>query len=488
MPSETSPRAVGSRLLRTGSVYAFASLVNRGATFILLPIYSRCLSPAQFGVVNLAETIAVVLGTIAVMGLPSALEPIYFKHPRSSAEQTTVVAATLRLTLGLAAGFGVLFLAAGPSVMHSILPSFSVPFHPFIAVALIAAVCTQTFQLPLVIARAQEQAGRFVALSLGHFGLSTAGTLMLVVALSWGSFGMLFARAVAAAIVATVGLWTLRGWLLSGHSGQVSKRQACSDALQLAVPLLPHQMAAFVIEIGNRFFIEHYRSTEEVGLYSMAYSVGSVMNVVNTTILMAWSPVYFQKARQGGANVKILGDVGGALIGGLVIIAAIGAAFGPIAMRFLLDARYTPAGPAAAFVIAGNLLHGLLSLFLLAIMHSGKTQYLAAATALAAAVSLIANFFLVPSYGFIGGTWATLIAYAIECVLVFVMATRLFPVAYPWRRILLWLAGFGAVLAMPLLVVGPTYSAVAGGLAVLALSCVVWLSGRGCLRGLRVAR
>jgi len=398
---------------------------------------------------------------------------IYFRYPDNSVEQKKAVGATIRLMLGLSLGIGFVSVVAGPSVAGWIAPNFSVPFYPLVTLAVVAAVCVQILQIPLTIARSQERAGRFVSLSLSHFGISTAGILLLVVAMSWVAPGMLWARAVAAVLVAGVGLYSVRGWFLS-HSS----REHGWEAIRMAAPLLPHQLVAFVLTAGNRFFLEYYRTTEEVGLYSMAYSVGTVMSVVTATLMMTWSPVFFQKAREGDDGVKTLGEVGGALIGGLIVIASIGCTLGPLAVRWLLDARYAPAAPAVALVVGGYLFHGMFSMFQLSVMQHGRTKYLAPVTVFAAIGSLVANYFLVPKYGLVGSAWATLTAYVVEATLVFFLARRLFPVPYPLRRMGLWLAGFGVVFVISQLGLADINTLALGGAAVTLLAGAVGWSVR----------
>ncbi|MCL2824641.1 MAG: oligosaccharide flippase family protein [Polyangiaceae bacterium] len=480
MPTER-PRPVGSRLLRTGSLYAFASLIQRGAAFILIPVYSRYLSPSQFGVVHLSEAVASVVGTIAVFGLPPALGRIYFQNTEGTDEHKTSVSAVVQLSLGLSVGFGTLCIVLGPYAMQ-LVPRFSVAFHPYLSIAIIAAICLQILNVPLTIARSQERAGKYVALSLSYFGISTAGILVLVVAIPGGSYGMLLAREIAAAIMAAIGIYLVREWLFSKTT-----RSAASDALRLALPLVPHQLVAFVLGAGNRFFIEYYHSTEQVGLYSMAHSVGMAMSVVTATLMMAWTPVFFQKAKQGGESLKSLGDLSGAMIGGLIVIAGIGCCFGPIAVRYLLDARYAPSSQAVALVIGGYLFHGLFSLFQLAVMQSGKTKLLAPVTALAALGSLAANFILVPKFGFMGSAWGTLVAYVVEAVLVFVLAQRLFKVPYPMHRIAMWLLGFAVVLAASQMDFGQIGSVLVGSVCLTVLIIAVGFGARQYIRKLWVS-
>ena len=474
-----APLSIGSQLLRTGSVYAFASLANRAASFVLIPIYTRYLSPSEVGVVSLAEAVASVLLAIASLGLTSALGLVYFRHAEHSDQQKASVGTTMRLALGSTFGFGFLAIVFGPVFMDRFLPHYSVRFFPYITLAVVSVFCAGNLDLPLVIARSQKRAGLFATLSLSHFGLSNVLVLLFVVALSWGPVGMLSARAAGAVVVSVVGLWTARRWLFSKGSGEARRA-----ALRIGAPLVPHQLIAFVLTEGNRFFLEHYRSVEEVGLYSLAHSVGAVMNVVGSTVMLAWSPVFFEKARQGGESVKKLGETGGTIIGGMIVIASIGVSVGPLAMKLLFDSRYASAAPACAMVVTGFLFHGLFSVFHLSVMQHGKTEYLALITAWAACVNLAANYFLVPRFGLFGSAWATLLGYLVEFVVVVVVSMRLFPVPYPLRKIAFWLTSLGVVLIISQWRPGQIPSIVAGITASVALAAAVVLGTKRYLRSI----
>ena len=79
-----------------------------------------------------------------------------------------------------------------------------------------------------------------------------------------------------------------RGWLRGGWD-----RSFVREAIPIALPLVPHLLLALGLVAADRLILQRYRSMEEVGLYSLAYTFGMVMFLVTTSISQAWSPVFY---------------------------------------------------------------------------------------------------------------------------------------------------------------------------------------------------
>jgi O-antigen/teichoic acid export membrane protein len=64
-----------------------------------------------------------------------------------------------------------------------------------------------------------------------------------------------------------------------------------------------------------------------------------------------------------------------------------------------------------------------------------KTQRLPAITLAGALVNIGTNFLLIPTMGMMGGALATLLAYAVMALALYVDVRRFYPVRYEWGRI-----------------------------------------------------
>src|SRR5262245_5460279 len=118
MPEEKNVRIEGAesallRLTRSSIGYGVANFGARALAFLLLPVFTRFLTPAEFGIVSVAEAIAVMIGTVAVLGLPSAAARLYFFYPERSEQARALLGSVTRVAWLSAAAVALISLLLG---------------------------------------------------------------------------------------------------------------------------------------------------------------------------------------------------------------------------------------------------------------------------------------------------------------------------------------------------------------------------------------
>src|SRR4051794_28470388 len=178
----STPNGIIARLTRGGASYAVATLVTRGFAFLLLPVYTRALTPADYGLVSLSETVAVSISMLGGAGLTAALQRLYFKDASESGRASTV-ATILRGALIWLAAILALALVVGDRIIHAVAPSFSAPFIPYVAIAFVTATANQIIEYRQVLFQCQERSRAYAKFAIGNFTLNAACALVLVVGL-----------------------------------------------------------------------------------------------------------------------------------------------------------------------------------------------------------------------------------------------------------------------------------------------------------------
>ncbi|HYX69144.1 MAG TPA: oligosaccharide flippase family protein [Terriglobales bacterium] len=435
--------AMAARLMRGSALYALANFGIKALNFFLLPLYTRFLSPADYGTISLAETIAAVAATLFGMGLEPGVRRLYFQYVEDSGELARYLSSVLRFAVLVTGAVVTLVFLTGPAFLRWVDPHFAVPFYPYVALAVGAAALSQFVQYRLGLYQAEARPKAYGLLSLVFF-LATAGSaIALVVFVRWGAYGMLLGKLVAAAALALVSFGLLGRWLRHALAWRYVR-----ETLPLSLPLVPHGLMALGLVAADRFILERYRSLDEVGLYSLAYTLGMVMFLVTLSIAQAWQTIFFDTARTGDASGRrMLGQLSSGLALLLSGIAMLGALLAPDFVR-LLDPRYLPAGRLIPWVIGGYLFHAFFGLFQLSALQGKRTQFILFASLVAFAVNLALNLWWIPIWGMYGAAYATTAAYALEAVLMYIYAQRIFPLPYDRWRMLAALAVFGGALAL----------------------------------------
>jgi O-antigen/teichoic acid export membrane protein len=220
------------------------------------------------------------------------------------------------------------------------------------------------------------------------------------------------------------------------------------ETAAVGLPLVPHLLMALGLVTADRFILAHYRDLREVGLYAIAYTLGMIMSLITMSLNQAWAPVYYDVARKGEEGRQVLGKMCCGLVIVLTAIASLGALIAQDFVAHFLDHRYASAGRVVPWIIGAYLAHSLFSMFSLAALQARRTTLIMAASFVALVVNTVLNFALIPRWGMYGAAYATLVAYVIEALVMYVLAQRIFRLEYDPPRTFAAIGVFAAVLAV----------------------------------------
>jgi O-antigen/teichoic acid export membrane protein len=226
-------------------------------------------------------------------------------------------------------------------------------------------------------------------------------------------------------------------------------------AFAYALPLVPHLIAGWGINLADRMILQPRVSLQELGLYSLGCQVASVAVLFATAINTAATPMLLERLKEDkAAEVPILGTYALSIIAFVTVATAL---LGGDAIRLLVPARFFPAETYVPWVAFGGGCLGVYYIGSLGSWFSMKTRLLPVFTAFAAAVNIALNFALIPRWGATAAAINTLVAYLLLAVTQTLLAQRLHRIDWPWRR---WLK----LLAVSLLTFAVGWSLGRGGL------------------------
>jgi len=414
-----------------GSTMAFtiANFGTKALSFVLLiPLYTRFLNPAEFGIVSLSEALAVAVSTIYASAFEISIQRFYHRYTDPNLRRACV--STL-----LQVGAVVIIAVCTPTLLfgtylHHLLPRFNVPFYPYVALAIGTFALNQVISYRLVLYLAEQRAKAYMSLSLTLFFATAVGIITFVVLLRAGAVGMLLGKFVPTGIMALCAIFLLRKWLVLGWH-----RETLREFKRFSAPMSAYPFIVLGLNVADRLILQRYRSMAEVGIYSLAYGVGMAMSLVALSLYQSWTPLFYKTAALGKAlewkNAKLLTVA--LLIN--VMFAIAGVAVSPLFVSRLLDSRYRDAAVLVPYIIVGYLLRSFTYSFHVPVLVAGKTLAISISGAIALIVNIAINFAFIPRYGIYAAAYATVIAYAVELVAVYMFAQRVYPLPYPRTKL-----------------------------------------------------
>jgi O-antigen/teichoic acid export membrane protein len=457
-------------LLRGSLIYTLGNFLPRVGAFLLLPIYTAAMTPAEFGIFSLMLSLSGLLAIGYRLGLEGALLRFHFdvepvRRPSlyvTLAAVTTVAAVVLS---GLAA------LVLGPS-FDRLFPG--VPFVPYGLLALAITAATAFQYVPASLFRATERPGRFLVFALGTFALAVGGTLLFVLALQMGAVGGLLAQ-----LVSGIGVVATTAYILGRMRRGRVDRELAERALRFGLPLVPHGLAAWVLNLSDRWLIglliglSAVAAQAAIGIYSFGYVIGQSIALVAMSFNAAWVPVWYARgdAEHGPA---LLREMTSLVMAGLAALAVGVAVLAPELTRLLATARWGEGAAVASEVIqvvtVASLVYGLYFMLVSTIFLRRRTAGLPLLTLAAGATNVAANLVLIPRVGLMGAAWSTLAGYLVLTTLTWWYARRDYPVTLDLRRLALIGGGVVATVLLARLVTPDVAGIATSGLAHLGLA------------------
>jgi O-antigen/teichoic acid export membrane protein len=425
-----APAGVGRalrKLVGASAVYGLGSVLVRGLAFLLLPLYTRYLDPAEYGIVALTVTVTVVLGLLFPLGLRGAVSRTYYEGGTDEERRARI--GTLWIAMIAAAGFMALVLdRLGPPLAAAVLPE--VPFDPYLRLAVWTAFLGVLGVTPLVLLQAQERPRAYVLVTVWSALVTTGVTVWLVVR-GGGAAGYLRGALIGAALAAVPYLV-----LTARQIRPVFRAGVLAPALAYSLPLVPHALAGWALEMSDRAILTRLIPLHDVGVYALGYQLGAAMGLLTTAFNAAWVPLLFGILKDEGESAhpklaRLVTYYAAALcfVGlgwSLLVEHAIGLLAGP---EFREAYRITP------WVVGGYVCSGLYLVPTNLLFWQRRTRVIPLVTLAAGAVNIGLNLWLVPRYGAVAAAWSTLVAYAVLLLLTWRSAERHHPFPYEYGRL-----------------------------------------------------
>ena len=295
--------ALGEQLKRLGkhsAIYGLGGLVSRILAVLLLPLYTRYLSPSDYGKVETLIALTTVIGIVLRMGIHSAFFRFYFDSSDPEARRLV-----LRTSFWFTMGMATVGLVAGLALSGAIssLLFGSADDSELVMAAFVGLWAGMNYEQVTSLFRVEERSVAFVSASLTNIFLTIGATLLLVVTLDKGPIGVIVGNFTGTLLVYAVLLGYRREQL-----GLQFDRGLLRRMNHFGVPLVPTALFLWVTNFSDRLFLVKLADTQEVGLYSVGVRIASALVLLLTAFRLAW-PAFAYSIEDDGEARRTYGYV-----------------------------------------------------------------------------------------------------------------------------------------------------------------------------------
>lgn len=395
---------------RASGIYYAAHALLLLAGLISLPITTRLLSKAEYGLLSLVFATIAALTLVAGLGLGSAATRFYHDAAGKGARHLRHLCEGLLTGTAAAAGLIALGLIA---LTFREVNAATRPYAECLRVGAVLILVRALSSVALQINRAQERAAvHALSQIFVRYGtlVVALGALYLGPRLAWT---VLVASVLVEVAALTMLLFDLK------RRGLIARPRlppSLREGLRYGLPLVMAGSARFLLDYGDRFVIERTLGLEAVASYTVPSDLLTrLAECIAMPMQLAAVPVLYRiwaeadPATASHAASQVLSYTAALLIP----VAILYSLFDEALVVTVASEKYRGGGALTPYILPGVVLSCLNFVTIVGLSIRKRTLRIAAAVIGAAVLNVGLNLLLIPSWGLPGAGIATSVAYVV---------------------------------------------------------------------------
>lgn len=444
------------RLATTGAAYTAASVFSKLIAVVLLPLYTRYLTPTDYGAAEVMFAAVVSASIVVRFGMIEALLRFYYKDDEDPAR---VVATSFAAVFWVATGGALVALPFAGPISEGLLGEQA----PGLARIAIGGLWVLTmFEYLLTLFRLEERARAYFVTTTLSVVAAIALTVVLVVGAGEGARGLLLGSYASGAAFVLGLIWVHRRRLSLRF-----ERSLLDRLLRFGLPTMPAELSLYMLNFVDRLILVRSAGLAAAGLYSLAAKFAQGVNVLARGFQLAWPPLAYS-IRDDDEARRVYAAVVTWFVAAMAFVVAGMWLFSRWIVRLLTTPEFYGSHKAIGLLATGAALYALYMALVVVLGRTGRTGFNFPATGAALASNVALNLILVPAFGIVGAGAALVASYLVVLALMYWFTQRLFPVPYEWGRLI------RATLGVTALVVAGELLLPTEGAAGLLLRAVLW--------------
>lgn len=398
--------------------------------FISIPIITRLFLPQDYGNFSLVMATVMVLTTLGGW-LPMAIIRFYPAYERDN-KLDLFYRNILRLTFISILVITFTFLI----FIFSIKSLISSKLHLFMLIGIFVFISIAIFDVLQCFLRLKRQVGWYSGFAIWKSALGFGFGIALIFLFKLSIEGLLWGIVLS--------IFFVMPFLWKKSLGDISiiysklKLSLAKDLAKYSFPLVIGNLAAWILSLSDRYILEFFRGSQEVGIYSASYNISerSIM-LLSTLFMLASGPISMHIWEKEGKekSAEFINKVTRYyLIFCVPAVIGLSVLSKPI-INIMTSDQYFEGYKIISFVTLGVLFLGLQQRFHAGFLFYKKTIFITIAIVASGLLNLFLNFLFIPRYGYFAAAITTLISYAFLLFLMIMLSRRIFIWKFPLKSL-----------------------------------------------------
>ncbi|WP_434049285.1 lipopolysaccharide biosynthesis protein [Marinobacter salarius] len=407
------------QMVKHSTIYAVGNISRQLVGFIMLPIYTHYLTPADYGVIGLLVFL-VSLFEVVLGGHMFQAVPKFYHQEETKLLKNSVVSTALLVTSFFSGVASILMASFSAPLAEVVFGKEEYGIYIIIFSALIVTHALEQYGLTYL--RIVKKPWTYFNFNMIKLGLQLGLNILTIVVLDWGLMGLALSSLISSVIIALALLiYTIY------KTGFLVRKSVALYILKFSWPLWISGLIGLYIGSSNRYFIRIFSSLDEVGLFELAAKFGSIVSI------LIWLPFsqYWQTERFEIAKLQNpYPDYSMAfrMITALLVIAGVGVSiFSGVIINIMSDELFHTSANAIPYLVIAGIFQCLTIFNNFSFMLTDRTLEITKNNAVTAVAISTFYFILIPFYGFVGASIAFALGSIVQYTYALYNGNKLYP-------------------------------------------------------------
>ena len=418
-------------LFKHSLIYGLTSSLQSLLGFIMLPILTVYYTPDIFGVYSILLLLSALSSAIFYFGASSALGRFYFEED-SDVYKKKIFSTSILVTIGgaiLLIVFGFCFSKLLSLKLFNT-DKYSLP----IILILIGTAFSFLLNLMTLVLRYEKKSGMFFFIVIFGVLINFFTTYILLTKYRYGLLAPIYGF-MASNIISFVILFIARLNQLTFDVERSQFKVVIIFGIQTSIAGL----LFYILEWVDRLIIKDLLNLTDVGIYSLGYRLGAIMNIlVITPFTLIWAPLRMQYANNGTPesdqfSTKVISYYTG--VGVIILLFVI--LFGEDLMRLVFrNKSYGEAARILPIIMVSIFFYGYQNIVDFGIYVQKKVHFYIFISLAAILINVILNYWLIPFFSYVAAAYVTLITYIFTSLTIYFVSNRYYKLIVEKGKIL----------------------------------------------------
>lgn len=386
-------------VIKNGSLYVFGNLFNKAIAFLTVPIFTRMLTTAEYGVVNTYSSWVNILAVFVGLSMTSSVRNACIDYKNELGEYISSV-------FTLAAVNFIMILALSQLIANRVSLS-----RALLVLCLIESF--SNFVINTVVVRyVMEEAAVYRTLLMVLPNL--IGAIISVLLIYPLNSNKYIGRVLGTCISTSIFGISLLAYYWGKYKSFISKKY-WKYALSISLPLIMHGLSTNILGTSDRTVITIFHGSEQTGIYSLIYNLSMVAGVITSSAESVYITRFTKNMlkkdyKTVNHEINILIYVVLFFFCGLFTIA-------PELILILGGQEYLSGYSMVFPLVSASFVMFLYGIYVNCEYFYKKTTTIAISTIIAAVLNIILNFIFIPKFGAVAAAYTTLVSYIVSFIL-----------------------------------------------------------------------